>query len=62
MSSVRGLHWGNVELEEKNLEFQVNERGANKNLFKIPFKKINNCTVNKNIVVVEVNTDEANND
>lgn len=59
MSSVRGLHWGNIDLEQNTLSFQVDERGTSKNLFKIPMKKISNSTVNKNVIIVEVNTDEA---
>lgn len=58
MSSVRGLHWGSVDLEQNNLSFQVDERGATKNLFKLPLKKISNSTVNKNVVIVEVNVDD----
>lgn len=52
MSSVRGLHWGNVEFDSNNLSMQVNDRGVTKNLFKIPLKKINNSTVQKNVVIV----------
>lgn len=59
MSSVRGLHWGNIDLDQNNLSFQVNEKGASKNLFKIPLKKISNSTVNKNVIIVEVNADDA---
>ena len=33
-----------------------------KNLFKIPLKKINNSTINKNDIIVEINTDDFNND
>jgi len=62
MSSVRGLHWGSVDLEQNNLSFQVNERGTVKNLFKLPLKKISNSTVNKNEVIVEVNADDMSGD
>jgi hypothetical protein len=62
MSSVRGLHWGNIELESNNLSLQVNEKGAQKNLFKIPLKKISNSTVNKNVIIVEVNADDVTGD
>jgi hypothetical protein len=44
------------------LSFQVNEKGAQKNLFKIPLKKISNSTVNKNVIIVEVNADDATGD
>ena len=37
----------------------MNEKGAIKNLFKIPLKKITNSTVNKNVIIVEVNADET---
>ena len=56
--TLKGLNWGQVTLDENCLS--VDNKG--KNLFKVPFKKILNSTVSKNDIIIELNTDDLNNE
>ncbi len=49
----KGINWGNVDFDEKNMFF-VNK---NKTIAKLPLKQFVNCSKNKNEIAIEFNTD-----
>lgn len=52
--NLRGTHWGKLDLEENNVKFSDSE----KQIFKIPFSKIQNSMINKQDITLELNTDD----
>jgi structure-specific recognition protein 1 len=51
---VKGVNWGEVTLDDKNLTLRHNKQ----NLLKIPMKKIVNSITQKNDIVIQLNTEE----
>ena len=51
---MRGLHWGKVDLDHKDLTFRLVERDANKPSFRIPFSSINATSTHKNEITLEI--------
>ena len=51
---MKGVNWGEVTLDDKNLTLKHNKL----NLLKIPMKKIVNSITQKNDIVIQLNTED----
>lgn len=51
---MKGLHWGNIDINDKSVIFNVADRENVKQLFTIPFSAINSASVNKNDIILEI--------
>lgn len=52
---LKGINWGDVAVDEK----AVTVKYQNQQVIKIPLKKIQNSTTQKNDIVMQLNVDDA---
>lgn len=53
---LKGINWGKVELNENKISMNTD----GKNLLNVDLKKLQNSTINKNDIILELTTDDLN--